>query len=225
MNTKIYQALLVILTLLLAVPSFAESESKDDEEISVPEASSSPKETPRKKKYDKRKYLTDSHDRVDSGIFHVGIGIGGNFWIEPEVDNATSPTGNYFKDPGFQAGVYFDWDYSQMPENIPLGLRGMIGYKYILRSVHVFAFDGMVRRMFNFSEDAAFGLGFGASAAFWYRTITANSPNEEMVFLPSLVAGAGFEFTPFMAEFKWLVNQIAAESSRMGFELTFGFRF
>ena len=132
--------------------------------------------------------------------------------------------GEYFKDFGFQAGVFFDYDYSEMDVNIPLGLRGMVGYKYILNSVHVFSFDGVVRHMWRFSETASFGAGLGGSAAVWYRSITASSPDEEIVFLPSFVVTAGFDFTPFMVDFKWLINRIGGDNTIMGFELYFGFR-
>lgn len=174
---------------------------------------------------DKRKYFTDDAPRSDAGVFHVGFAAGGNFYIEPVVNATTqAPTGNYFKDFGFQAGVYFDHDYSELDENIPLMLRGMVGYKYILSSIHVFSFDGMVRRMFRLSERASFGLGVGASGAIWYRTQTASSPNEEIIFLPTVLIGGGFEFNPFMVDLKWAINRIGGSNSIMGFELYFGFR-
>lgn len=173
----------------------------------------------------KRKYLTDDTPRSDSGIFHVGFAAGGNFYFEPQVTSSNQvPTGDYFKDYGFQGGVYFDWNYHELPENIPLGLRGMIGYKYVLNSVHVFAFDGMVRRMWQFSENASFGVGIGGSAAVWYRSVTDLSPTEEILFLPSFIVGAGFEFSPFMVDFKILVNRLGEDSSIGGAELYFGFR-
>ena len=172
-----------------------------------------------------RKYLNDDSPRVDSGVFHVGFAVGGNFYTEPEINATTkAPTGNTFKDFGFQAGVYFDWDYSELPENIPLGLRGMIGYKYILSSVHVFTFDGVVRHMWRFSEDASFGLGMGGSAAVWFRSLTTTSPEEEIIFLPSFIITAGFDFPPFLTNFNFLINRFGEDSNIYGLELYFGFR-
>lgn len=172
-----------------------------------------------------RKFFNDDSKRVDAGVFHVGFAAGGNFYTEPQVSKPDNiPTGEYFKDFGFQAGIYFDHDYSELEQNIPLMLRGMVGYKYILSSVHVFTFDGMVRRMFRFSEHASFGLGVGGSAAIWYRTSIDASADEEIIFLPSFVVGAGFEFDPFMVDFKWLINRFGADSTITGFELYFGFR-
>jgi hypothetical protein len=178
-----------------------------------------------KKSTDNRHYFSDNTPRTDAGIFHVGFAVGGNFYIEPQFDSSTGQaTGDYFKDFGFQGGVYFDYDYSELAENIPLMLRGMIGYKYILNSVHVGSFDGMVRYMLRFSEGASFGFGMGGSAAVWYRPQSSSAPNEEVIFLPSLLLGAGFEFNPFMVDFKWLINRVGADSTIMGFELYFGFR-
>jgi hypothetical protein len=179
-----------------------------------------------KTKKGNRKYFTDDSPRTDAGVFHVGFAGGGNFYIEPQYSNTSGsnvPTGAFFKDFGFQGGAYFDHDYSELDENIPLMLRGMVGYKYILNSVHVFSFDGMVRRMFRFSENASFGLGIGASAAVWYRVQSATS-NEEIILLPTVLIGAGFEFNPFMVDFKWAVNRVGGDNTIMGFELYFGFR-
>lgn len=170
-----------------------------------------------------RKFFQEDPSRVDAGIFHVALAAGGNFYIEPSYTNG-APSGDFFYDPGFQLGAYFDYDYSELDENIPLMLRGMVGYKYVLSSVHVFAFDGMVRHMWRFSEGASFGLGMGGSFAVWYRTITANSPTREVVLLPSLLLGAGFDFHPFMVDFKWLLNRFAADNIITGFELYFGIR-
>lgn len=174
-----------------------------------------------------RKYFIPDTNRVDAGVFHVAFALGGNFYIEPEVVSTTSaPTGNYFKDFGFQGGVYFDYDYSELADNIPLALRGMVGYKYVLSSVHVFTFDGMVRRQFRLSENSSFGIGIGGSAAVWYRQ-QSNRPifaNEEIVFLPSFILGAGFDFNPFMVDFKWLINRFGQDSTITGLELYFGFR-
>lgn len=175
----------------------------------------------------KRHYLTrnEQEHRVDAGVFHVAFAVGGNFYVEPQVNATTkAPLGDYFKDFGFQGGVYFDYDYSELDENIPLALRGMIGYKYILSSVHVFTFDGVVRRMFRLSEYSAFGVGIGGSTAMWYRSVTSTSPDEEMIFLPSFIIGAGFEFNPFMVDFKWLINRFGADSTITGLELYFGIR-
>ncbi len=174
-----------------------------------------------------RKYFVPDPSRVDAGVFHVAFAVGGNFYVEPEVASiSAAPTGNYFKDFGFQGGVYFDYDYSELPENIPLALRAMVGYKYVLSSVHVFTFDGMVRRMIRMSENASFGFGIGGSAAVWYRQ-QSDRPifaNEEMVFLPSFIVGAGFDFNPFMVDFKWLINRFGQDSTITGLEFYFGFR-
>jgi hypothetical protein len=173
---------------------------------------------------EKRKYFTDDSPRSDAGVFHVGFAAGGNFYIEPRINLSTGvATGDFFKDFGFQAGVYFDHDYSELDENIPLMLRGMVGYKYVLSSVHVFSFDGMVRHMFRLSDKASLGVGIGASGAVWYRTASTNS-NEEILFLPTVLIGAGFEFNPFMVDFKWALNRVGGENTIMGFELYFGFR-
>lgn len=176
----------------------------------------------------KRYFGTEKPERIDAGVFHVGFALGGNYYMEPKYQQTTTfgrePTGEYFKDLGFQAGVYFDYDYSELTENVPLALRGMIGYKYILSSVNVFTFDGMVRRVWRTSDAASFGLGFGGSAAVWSRTVTVTSPEEEVIFLPSFLIGAGFEFNPFMVDFKWLINRVGGDNTIMGFELYFGFR-
>jgi hypothetical protein len=200
----------------------------------VPESSEVPEPPPpakaarrpqREKASEKRKYFVPDTDRVDAGVFHVAAVAGGNFYVEPAVDATTLiATGNYYKDFGFQAGVVFDYDYSELPDNIPLSLRGFIGYKYILSSVHVFTFDGVVRRMFKVSRYTNFGLGMGGSAAIWYRAVTTYSPQEEILFLPSFILEAGFDFNPMMVEFKWLVNRIGSNSSLMGFEMYLGIR-
>jgi len=223
---------LLALTAFLTTPAASFAETDDDEEYSQEEQTyEEPSPAPKKRrdrKGEKKKHFVADIKRTDAGIFHVAAVVGGNFYTEPKVtrdasDNIVS-TGEYFKDFGFQAGVIFDYDYSEMDENIPLSLRGMVGYKYILSSVHVFAFDGAVRRMFRFSDAASFGLGLGGSAAVWYRSITASSPDEEIVFLPSVYLTAGFDFTPFMVEFKWLVNRFGEDSTITGLELYFGFR-
>lgn len=172
-----------------------------------------------------RKYFVPDTERTDAGIFHVGFAAGGNFYVEPRLSNTDrAPTGDYFKDFGFQAGVYFDYDYSALTENVPLSLRGMIGYKYILNSVNVFDFDAMVRYMMRFSDNATFGLGVGASSAVWYRVDNPPVSTQEIIFLPSFILGAGFEYNPFMVDFKWLINRIGSDSSIYGLELYFGLR-
>lgn len=218
--------LALIFTLVGLTPTIARAEDEDSQDTESAEPPSPPpvKSSKRRDKAP-RHYFTDQTPRTDAGIFHVGFAVGGNFYMEPQFDSSTgNATGDYFKDFGFQGGVYFDYDYSELAENIPLMLRGMIGYKYILNSVHVGTFDGMVRYMLRFSESASMGLGFGGSAAVWYRTQGDLSPNEEVIFLPSLLIGAGFEFNPFMVDFKWLINRIGANSTIMGWELYFGFR-
>lgn len=222
---------LAVFTLVFALVGFTPTTARaeDDDSSDTEEAESPPPPQParprRKVKPSDRHYFTDQTPRTDAGIFHVGFAVGGNFYLEPQFDATTgSATGNSFKDFGFQGGVYFDYDYSELAENIPLMLRGMIGYKYILNSIHIGAFDGMVRYMLRFSESASMGIGFGGSAAVWYRAQGDLSPNEEVIFLPSLLVGAGFEFNPFMVDFKWLINRIGANSTIMGWELYFGFR-
>src|SRR3989338_840974 len=107
-------------------------------------------ESPEKKS---RTFFVPDTSRVDAGAFHVAIVAGGNFFVEPQVLSANlAPTGDYFKDFGFQAGVYFDYDYSELPENIPLALRGGAGYKYVLGGTHVFAVEGLVRNIFRMSD-------------------------------------------------------------------------
>lgn len=223
--------LLSFLAFTLASPVLAEEDYTEDEVLEEetvqppPAKAAQPKP---KKNSQKRKFVTDHPERSDAGIFHVGFAVGGNFYMEPEfaLDASTGAkvfADNYTKDFGFQGGAYFDYDYSQLDENIPLGLRGFVGYKYILNTTHAFSIDGMVRRMFNFSEKVAFGLGVGGSAAIWFRQ-ESDTSDEETLFLPSLLIGAGFEFEPFMVDFKWLVNRIGSESTIMGFELYFGVR-
>lgn len=223
----------VLLFTLIAKPIWAEENYDEEDVLAEEETVTDPPPQParpvNKKKAppQKRKFVTDHPERSDAGIFHVGFALGGNFYMEPSftTDAAGARTfdDTYHRDFGFQGGVYFDYDYSQLEENIPLGLRGFVGYKYILNTTHAFSIDGMVRRMFNFSEKAAFGLGVGASAAIWLRTETATS-DEETLFLPSILIGAGFEFQPFMVDFKWLLNRIGSDSTIMGFELYFGVR-
>jgi len=208
---------------LLPTTALRAEETPEEEE-----ATSRAAEPAKTEKKQKRKYMVYDPDRVDAGVFHIGFAAGGNFYIEPKISSTTkAPLGDYFKEFGFQAGVYFDYDYSAMAENIPLALRGMIGYKYILKSVHVFAFDAMVRKMFRFSEKSTFGLGFGGSTALWFRpeSLVAPVAAEEIIFLPSLVFGAGFEFNPMMVDFKVLVNRIGQDATILGMELYVGARF
>jgi hypothetical protein len=209
-------------------PQSGEENSADSTE--VPERPPTPQPAGKKadrepSQKDKRKYFVPDLDRVDAGVFHVALLIGGNFYFEPAVDPSTLvATGNYFNDFGFQAGVNFDYDYSALSDNIPLELRGFVGYKWVLSSVNVFTFDGVVRRMFKVSPGAQFGVGVGGSAAIWYRVVTSTSPAEEVLFLPSFIVESGFDFDPLMVEFKWLVNQIGPDATRMGFEFYFGIR-
>lgn len=225
-------ALLIFAALFTFPSTNAFSEEQEPEgaatEEAATDASKDSKSTRPVRQVKKRYFGTEKPERIDAGVFHVAFAVGGNYYIEPKYQvTATAgkePTGDYFRDLGFQAGVYFDYDYSELTENVPLALRGMIGYKYVLSSVNVFSFDGMVRRMWRTSDSASFGLGFGGSMAVWSRTVTATSPEEEVVLLPSLLIGAGFEFNPFMADFKWLINRMGGDNTIMGFELYFGFR-
>lgn len=215
---------LLVLVLFLTCVEIRAEETADPnlEQAPIAEPNSSTRRL--SPKQEKRKFVTDHPERSDAGVFHTAFAVGGNFYIEPETTDGRTETGNYFRDPGFQLGAYFDYDYSELDENIPLALRGMVGYKYVLASVHVFSFDGMVRRMFKWSEKVGFGLGAGASAAVWYRFITATSKVEEFLVLPSMILGAGFEFDPFMVDFKWLINAIGENKVTMGFEIYFGLR-
>lgn len=192
-----------------------------------------PQKRPAKKAQKKRYYVAQDPEerRSDAGIFYAAFAVGGNFYMEPKVANTTvsgvqrqTVTGDYFKDFGFQGGMYFDYDYSQLTENVPLGIRGFVGYKYVLSSVHVFAFDGVVRRMFTVSDKVTFGVGIGGSAAIWYRSDTSTSADPETIFLPSFISTFGFEFNPFMVDFKWLINRFQTDNTITGFELYFGVR-
>lgn len=168
----------------------------------------------------KRKYFVPDNNRIDAGTFHAAISVGGNFYIEPKFDANNAPLGEYFKDFGFQGGVYFDFDY----DDTRLGLRGWLGYKYILNSAHVFAFDGVVRYLFQVSDATNFGLGIGASAAVWIRGETDTTRGEEVFFLPALIIAAGLDFNPFMADLKLVVNHIGEDFTILGLEFLFGFR-
>jgi len=190
-----------------------------------PDAPSKSKEPAKPEKKEKRYFGTEQDPRVDAGIFHVAFAAGGNFFIEPKLEASNKqPTGDYFNDFGFGGGVVFDYDYSRMTENIPLMLRGMIGYRYVLQSVHVFDLEGIARRMWQFSDSSTFGIGVGVSTALWYRTLTNNSPYEETLFLPSFILETGFEFNPLMVELKWLVNRFGTDSTINGLEFLLGIR-
>lgn len=193
---------------------------------SIPLSQPTTPASPRKEKKDKRYFGTEKEPRIDAGIFHVGFAAGGNFFIEPKLSAANgTPLKEYFNDFGFGGGVVFDFDYSQMTENIPLMLRGFVGYRYVLRSVHVFDVQGIVRRMWQFSDSSSFGIGAGVSSALWFRTITDESLYEETLFLPSLVLETGFEFNPLMVDLKWLVNRLGTDSTINGVEFSLGIRF
>ncbi len=178
----------------------------------------------REQKSKERKYFIPDTNRTDAGVFHVAFVAGGNFYVEPELSTTYVATGNYFHDFGFQGGVCFDYDYSEMSANIPLALRGFVGYKYILSSVNVFDAEGIVRYMIKVSDKSQFGMGLGISSAIWYRAVTDTSPTSSITFFPSTVIEAGFDFTPFMVDFKWLINRIGSDNTIMGWELYFGFR-
>lgn len=213
--------------------SYAEEETGDETSYYSEESEEAPPPPPvtekpkakRLKGKGRRKYFVPDTSRSDAGLFHVAIAAGGNFYIEPAVNrNTNQATGNYFKDFGFQGGVYFDYDYSALTENVPLGLRGMVGYKYILSSVHQFTFDALARYMFRVSDKSTFGLGLGTGVSLWYRAQTSSSPTEQFIFLPSAIIGAGFEFNPFMADFKWCIQRFGDNNTIMGWELYFGLR-
>lgn len=204
-------------------PYASEPDAPAPEEVAPPP--SKPAKPSKKRDASKeRKYFIPDPKRSDAGVFHVAFIAGGNFYIEPRLTTASLPTGDYFKDFGFGGGVVFDYDYSEMSENIPLALRGFFGYKYILSSVHVFTFDGVVRYMIKVSDASNFGIGMGISTAVWYRAVTDTSPTQSVTFLPSAIFSAGFDFTPFMVDLKWLINRIGSNNTIMGWELYFGFR-
>ncbi len=236
MSSRFSVKFLVILLplLLLASPLKAEEEEGYDNESPI-EAPPPKRPAKKAKKFGQKRYFVaqdPDERRTDAGVFSVGFAVGGNFYMEPQTKNTTDSagvtrqtvTGDYFKDFGFQGGVYFDYDYSQLTENVPLGIRGMLGYKYILNSTHVFAFDGVVRRMFNVSENVTAGIGMGGSAALWYRSDSAANAESESIFLPSFIATFGCEFNPFMVDFKWLINRFQSDNTITGVELYFGVR-
>ena len=174
----------------------------------------------------KNKFFIEDTSRVDAGGFHMGFALGGNFYVEPQYSLSSLPIGGYFNDFGFQGGVFFDYDYSELQENIPLALRGMIAYKYILNSVNVFAFDGTVRHMIRLSQKGQFGIGGGVSAGVWYRTVNAISSSEfqQTAFVPALIVETGFDFDPFMVDLKWMIKRFGNNNTTTGLELYFGVR-
>ena len=99
----------------------------------------------------------------------------------------------------------------------------MVGYKWVLNSVNVFTFDGVAERVFRLSEYASFGIGLGASSAVWYR-VASDTSTMQVIFLPSMIVAMGFQFDPFMVDFKWLINRVGENSTITGLELYFGFR-
>ncbi|MFM8316178.1 MAG: hypothetical protein ACKOA8_18005 [Deltaproteobacteria bacterium] len=217
---------------LISYPLMAEEESSEPVEELLPAnkaepAAPSPNTQSKKiEKKEKRYFGTEKEPRIDAGIFHVAFAAGGNFFIEPKLNATTKePLEEYFNDFGFGGGVIFDYDYSKMTENIPLMLRGFVGYRYILKSVHVFDVQGIARRMWQFSDTSSFGVGLGFSSAVWYRTLNEESLYEETLFLPSLVVETGFEFNPVMVELKWLINRFGQDSSINGLEFLLGIRF
>lgn len=177
-----------------------------------------------------RTFFNSQEKRVDAGVFHVGFAAGGNFFIEPEEYGtiySSESTGQYFTSFGLQAGIYLDHDYSELTENVPLMIRAIIGYRYILDSIHIFAVDGLVRYMMRFSEHNALGLGGGVSAGIWYVPGSYYAPPytvNEVAFVPALLLSAGIEFDNFFGDFKTMVKEINSFSTILGFELSFGFR-
>jgi len=225
--------ILLFLFSLVFPTSWLCAEEDYEEDTVIEEADSlEPPPSPlrNKKSIKKRKYFTDQSPRSDAGIFHVGFAVGGNVYIEPKLRAADNEfADDYFKDFGYQGGVYFDYDYSRASENIPLSLRGFLGYKYVLNSTHVFATEGVVRRMFNLSENSDFGIGAGVSLATWFRNITQLSTNstveiEQTVLLPTFIISAGFDFNPFMVDLKWMIHRFGVGETLMGAEFYFGVR-
>lgn len=209
-----------------------EEVQEDEEEVTKPRLKKGAKKTkpapitPRKP----RKYFSDQSPRTDAGIFHVGFALGGNFYIEPKLFADTNEfADDYFKDFGYQGGVFFDYDYSRMTENIPLALRGFVGYKYTMNSTHVFSLEGIVRRMFQLSENSDFGLGAGVSLASWFRQtveVVNNQTTEldQTVLLPTFILEAGFDFNPFMVELKGMIHRFGTGQNLLGAEFYFGVR-
>ncbi|NDC25597.1 MAG: hypothetical protein EB078_11220, partial [Proteobacteria bacterium] len=185
---------------------------------------------PSAKKKEPRKFFSDNSPRSDAGIFHVAFALGGNFYIEPKLNASTKAfADDYFRDFGYQGGVYFDYDYSRMAENIPLSLRGYIGYKYAMNSTHIFAVEGVVRRMFQVSETSDFGIGAGVSLATWFRSTSQVENNQttqidETILLPTFIVSGGFDFNPFMVDLKWMIHRMGEGNTIMGAEFNFGVR-
>lgn len=214
--------------------SWAEEDFEEYEEETVIEESrpvdSNRKALREKPNIKKRKYFSDTSPRSDAGIFHVGFALGGNVYIEPKLRASDNEfVDDYFKDFGYQGGVYFDYDYSRASENIPLALRGFLGYKYALNSTHIFAAEGVVRRIFNLSENSDFGIGAGVSLATWFRNITQISSVEtveieQTVLLPTFILSAGFDFNPFLVDLKWMIHRFGVGETLMGAEFYFGVR-
>ncbi|NBX76833.1 MAG: hypothetical protein EBQ92_09780 [Proteobacteria bacterium] len=223
----------------LTAGTVARAEEDYTEDETTEESLSDEEEAPRilkpvpkksKPKPKPRKYFSDDTPRIDAGIFHVAFALGGNVYIEPKLNSTTGDfADDYFKDFGYQGGVYFDYDYSRMTENIPLALRGFVGYKYALNSTHIFAVEGMIRRMFQVSQNTDFGLGVGLSLATWFRSQTINEGGEtsqidQTVLLPTFILGAGFDFNPFMVDLKWMIHRFGVGETVMGAEFYFGVR-
>jgi hypothetical protein len=229
----------LVLIGLLTTGIVARAEEDYSEDETTEESVSDAEEAPRilkpvnkksKPKPKPRKYFSDDTPRTDAGIFHVAFALGGNVYIEPKLSATTGDfADDYFKDFGYQGGVYFDYDYSRMTENIPLALRGFVGYKYALNSTHIFAVEGMVRRMFQVSQNTDFGLGAGLSLATWFRSQTVTVDGEtsqidQTVLLPTFILGAGFDFNPFMVDLKWMIHRLGVGETVMGAEFYFGVR-
>ncbi|NBT58869.1 hypothetical protein EBT16_08815 [bacterium] len=244
LNTNRWALILLFLAIVCTtVPVHAE-EDYDEEETSEESVSDSDESSPvlkparkknqqslkKKSKPSPRKFFSDDSPRTDAGIFHVAFALGGNIYIEPKLLASSGAfADDYFKDFGYQGGVYFDYDYSRMTENIPLALRGFVGYKYALNSTHIFAVEGMIRRMFQVSQNADFGLGVGLSLATWFRSQTINEGGEtsqidQTVLLPTFILGAGFDFNPFMVDLKWMIHRFGVGETVMGAEFYFGVR-
>jgi len=217
-------------TIARAEEDYLEDETTEDSVVDAQEAPRVLKPVQKKSKPKPRKYFSDDTPRTDAGIFHVAFALGGNVYIEPKLFSNTGDfADDYFKDFGYQGGVYFDYDYSRMTENIPLALRGFVGYKYALNSTHIFAVEGMVRRMFQVSQNTDFGLGVGVSLATWFRSqsLTSNgevSQIDQTVLLPTFILGAGFDFNPFMVDLKWMIHRFGVGETLMGAEFYFGVR-
>jgi|LakMenEpi03Aug12_release.lakeMendotaPanAssembly.Ray.scaffolds.fasta_scaffold133850_3 hypothetical protein len=239
-SSLIFSLFTLAMAFQLSCPPLAKAE-EDYEEETVEEEVVQEQETPKAKpapvklkpvpkKKEARKYFTDNSPRSDAGIFHVAFALGGNVYVEPKLIATTKEfADDYFKDFGYQGGVYFDYDYSRTAENIPLALRGYLGYKYALNTTHIFALEGVVRRMFQLSENSDFGIGAGVSLATWFRTTAQVTNNEttqieETILLPTFIVAAGFDFNPFMVDLKWMIHRFGQGNTIMGAEFNFGVR-